>query len=131
MARANHMVLAKICIQAQGDLGLFTTYTSTKLSGRSNGAKNRRIIFFPKIWLSDPTSRRQLQNRNKWRAAATWWRALQPIERTNWETACRRLYMPLTGYNLFIYWRTAPNSTSDVHTIERQSGVSLLPTSLG
>ena len=58
MASNKHMILAKVCLQAQGDLGLFTTYTSTKLSGRSNGAKRRRIIFFPKIWLSDPTSAR-------------------------------------------------------------------------
>ena len=59
------------------------------------------------------------------------WKALQPTERSNWETACRRLSMPLTGYNLFVYWRTAAQSTLEINTIERQSGVSLLPTSLG
>lgn len=131
MASNKHMILAKVCFQAQGDLGLFTTYTSTKLSGRTNGAKNRRIIFFPKIWLSDPTSPRQQQNRNRWRAAATMWRALTPAERANWEASCRRLSMPLTGYNLFVYWRTNPDSAATLDTIQRQSGITLLPTSLG
>lgn len=131
MAVNHRMLLAKVCIQAQGDLGLLTTYTTSKLSGRRGGSKIRRIIFFPKVWLSDPTSPRQLQQRNAWRAAATMWHAITADERTNWQRVCTRLHMPLTGFNLFVFWQTNPASGPTIATVQRQSGIDLVPTSLG
>jgi hypothetical protein len=82
-------------------------------------------VLFPKIWLSDPTSTRQLNHRNRIRRAARDWKLLPTHERNNWLTAARRLSLRTNGYALWTYWHLTQNRPP-IETIERQSGIVLI-----
>lgn len=115
----SHINLAPILgLQVQGDLGPITMYTQYKAGRRS-------IVAFPKIWLSDPTTIKQLHHRNRVRNAATAWRNLTPEVRLKWKLAARKLSLRTNGYALWVTW----HMTRDRHmiaTIERQSGLALI-----
>jgi len=102
-----------------GDFGPYTWYT------RANGAK----VAFPRNYLDgkEATPARVAQ-RDKWRAAATDWNRLTSAERARWANAVRKLSLPITGYNLWVYWHVQKDDAT-VHTIENQSGFQLLPPS--
>ena len=104
-------------LQVQGDLGPFTTYTQFK------GGK-RSIVLFPKIWLSDPTTLKQLNHRNRIRAAARQWQRLTANDRLQWMTASRRLSFAANGYAIWTWWQMKRDESS-LKTIERQSGITL------
>ena len=99
-----------------GDLGGLTMHT----------CKKGRIIFFLKTYPDKPPTQAQLDQRAKFTAAVEAWRALPPAARARWELATRRLSFTLTGYNLWIHWYLT-GDTSAIETIERQTGLDLLP----
>ena len=104
--------------QCQGDIGPMTYYTQFK-------AGKKTIVGFAKVWLSDPTTLRQLNHRNRIRAAAAAWQRLTPTARLDWQRAARKCKLRLNGYALWTYW----NMTQDrptITTIERQSHIPLL-----
>lgn len=98
----------------QGDLGGFTFYTST----------DKGLVWYPKAPPLKPASYLQRSQRNKWRLAAQLWRSLTTAQQKLWETAAKRAYLWITGYNLWIYCQTKPDF-SILPTIERQSGITL------
>lgn len=115
----SHINLAPILgLQVQGDLGPITMYTQYKAGRRS-------IVAFPKIWLSDPTTLKQLNHRNRLRNAATAWRALTPATRLNWKLAARKLSLRTNGYATWVTWHMM-RDRDFITTIERQSGLTLL-----
>lgn len=115
MAKINLSLLALAGFKIQGDFGPITTYTNTK-----------NKVFFPKIWLSDPTSELQKQHRDRIRSAARLWKLLCPCMRWRWEQATLRLRLHLNGYNLWTFWVMTGDSPK-IHTIERNSQLTLLP----
>lgn len=106
--------------QCQGDIGPMTYYTQFK-------AGKKTIVAFAKVWLSDPTTVRQLNHRNRVRAAAKAWKQLATDKRTDWQRAARKCKLRLNGYALWTYWHMVQDRET-ITTIERQSGISLLPT---
>ncbi len=115
MAKVNQTLLQVACFKIQGDFGPLSTYTN-----------RRGKVFFPKIWLSDPTSPDQQSHRDRIRSAAKMWQLLCPCMRYRWEAATKKPRLHLNGYNLWCYWFLTGDSDK-IHTIERQSGRTLLP----
>lgn len=101
---------------ATGDLGPFTAYTSTR----------HGTVWFYKSPPLKPPSRFQIRQRDRFRLAAEGWRSLTDEERSRWDLACRLAGLYLSGYNLWIFWQLV-QSRPHMRTIERQSGVTLLP----
>lgn len=119
MAIAAHQLQNYLGFAAQGDLGPWTMYSS-KNFGRPG------IVIFAKAWLKDATSPRQKAHRDRIRAAAQAWKSLTAQQRTNWEACTKKLSLRLTGYNLFTHYHMK-GDTSNIETLERQSGLELLP----
>ncbi|HWN10119.1 MAG TPA: hypothetical protein VNO50_12785 [Pyrinomonadaceae bacterium] len=116
------MVLGKADIafmlgfSAQGDFGWSSWYT------RKNGSK----VCFPKYVLDGKRKTpARVAQRDKWRAAAAEWRLLTQQRKKDWQAAARKLSLPATGYNIFL-WYQISNNTAVIQTIERQTGISLL-----
>lgn len=99
-----------------GDLGPFTMYTSQR----------GRPVWFPKSPPLSPPSLRQIEQRNKWRNAAAFWRSVPAAEKRNWKRAADRVRLRITHLNLFIYWATTAR-VDIIQTVERNSGIQLLP----
>jgi len=115
MATRTNALLQLAALKIQGDFGPITAYQN----------KNKKV-FFPKIWLSDPASQLQIQHRDRIRSAARLWKLLCPCMRYRWEHATLDLKLHLNGYNLWTFWALTGQSEI-IHTIERQSGRTLLP----
>ena len=115
MATSDYSLLQLTCLKIQGDFGPITTYTNKK-----------NKVFFPKIWLSDPTSELQKQHRDRIRSAASLWQLLCPCMRWRWERATKKLRLHLNGYNLWTFWVMTGDSDK-IKTIERNSKLTLLP----
>jgi len=101
---------------ATGDFGWSTWYT------RANGQK---VVFAKYVLDGKRKTPARVAQRDRWRAAAAEWRALPITTKQNWLNACRNLSLPLTGYNLFMFW-VMQQDRKAIETIERQSGLSLL-----
>jgi hypothetical protein len=113
-----HINLAPVLgLQVQGDLGPVTMYTQFKAGRRS-------IVAFAKIWLSDPTTLKQLNHRNRIRAAAADWQLLNNEERRIWQLAARNLGLRTNGYSTWVWWHMLRDRSS-LNTIMRQSGIQL------
>lgn len=119
MALAPQQILFLTGFAVQGDIGPWTTYTAT------NRGPNGKVIFL-KAWLKDPPSTRQIAHRNRVRAAAAAWKTLSQNQREDWERTTIVLSLKLTGYNLFTHWWMLRDD-SNINTLERQSGIPLLP----
>lgn len=100
----------------QGDLGPFTFYTS----------KRKGLVWFLKAPPKKPPTASQVHQRNKYRIAAECWNALTQQQRRNWTRAAHDANLSITGYNFFIFYITK-GTESYVQTIERQTGIVLLP----
>lgn len=99
-----------------GDFADLTMYRSQR----------HKFVFFPKTYPDKPPSPDQLLYRDRFRAAAAAWRTLTEDARGNWELVTKRASLCCTGYNLFVfYWMTG--DTTAIETLERQTGVLLLP----
>jgi len=118
MALAPQQLAQIIGLQAQGDLGPMTCYTAKKHHKRS-------IVIFPKIWLSDPTTNKQRNHRNRIRQAAAAWQRLPATEKTNWLRAAKRLSLRTNGVALWTYWHMI-GIRATIETIERQTGIPLI-----
>lgn len=99
-----------------GDLGPFTIYTSRRAG----------TVWFLKSPPTSPPTVHQLRQRNRFRLAAAAWRAQPQETRDAWNLACRRAHLYLHGYNLFVWWQLR-RLRSTLATIERQSGITLVP----
>lgn len=99
-----------------GDLGPFTIYTSRRAG----------TVWFLKAPPTCPPTIHQVRNRNRFRLAAEAWKALPQETRDDWNLACRRAFLYIHGYNLWIWWQLLKDRTS-LATIERQSRTTLLP----
>lgn len=116
MAQSRDRYLRLIGLLTWGDLGPLTIYRS----------RRNRLVAYPKAPPDKPPSPSQTAWRNALRTAAAAWHTFSPTYKPNWDRACRRLSLPITGYNLFIAWQIRPDR-SVIATIERQSGLALLP----
>jgi len=101
---------------ATGDLGPFTIYTSRRAG----------TVWFIKAPPLEPPSYFQTRCRNRFRQAAKAWQFQTQEQRDAWNTACRRLNLIVNGYTLWIFWQLRRNRPA-IRTIERQSGIKLLP----
>jgi hypothetical protein len=115
MARTTNSLLDIAGFTIQGDFGPITTYTN-----------KRKKVYFPKIWLSDPTSPAQQAHRDRIRTAARLWQNLCPCQRGRWELATQRCHCHLNGYNLWTFWWLTQDDDK-IATIERNSRLTLLP----
>ena len=118
MAKSDVRSGSYLGFQVQGDIGPITYYTQFK-------AGKKTIVAFAKVWLSDPTTLRQLNHRNRVRAAAAAWKLLTPQVKADWQRACRKLSLRVNGYALWTFWHMIQDR-STIATIERQSGIQLL-----
>jgi hypothetical protein len=100
----------------QGDLGGTTTYRSQR----------KRVVTFPRVSPLNPPSLAQEIQRGQFTTAAASWRALTELQRTNWRNAAQRAHLTLGGYNLWTWW-TIRQDRAAIATIERQTGITLLP----
>lgn len=115
MIQADHKLVNFLGTVIWGDLADFTLY-------RCKG----RLIMFPKTRPEKPPSILQTYQRQKFTAAYQQWNALTPDQRAAWETATRRLSLCMHGYDLWMHWQLTQD-TSAIRTIERQTGLTLLP----
>lgn len=99
-----------------GDIGPLTIYRT----------KRGRMVFFAKAPPLCPASLAQQANQDLWRLAAVNWKRMDADRRARWELASKRASLSITGYNLFVYWSTT-NDTTAVQTVERITGLDLLP----
>jgi len=102
-------------LNAQGDLGGFTFYQS------SRGPR----IWYPKAPPLTPATPAQRNLRNRFRLAAYNWRALSPQRRADWLRAAILAKLRITGYNLYVYWQLKGDDAV-VRTVERLSGLQLI-----
>ena len=102
-------------LNAQGDLGGFTFYQS------SRGPR----IWYPKAPPLTPPTASQRNLRNRFRLAAYNWRALPPARRADWLRAAGLAELRITGYNLFVYWQLKRDNDA-IRTIERITSLRLL-----
>lgn len=107
--------LARIIgINVSGDVAGYTFYRT---------ARGRRV-FYPAAPPRVPASRRQIAQRNRWRAAAMAWRHLPEPTKEQYRLACQRGHLRCTAPGLWI----AANTTHDptwLTTIERNTNTTL------
>lgn len=116
MARQDNKILALIGYSVTGDLGPWTFYRS----------KRGALVFFPRAPALNPPTHRQLVMRDHFKNAAFIWQTLTPTDRTAWMTLATRARLRVTGYNMFVYWRTT-SDWSIIQTLMRQTGVTVQP----
>lgn len=116
MVKQRNDLLAFLGWRIQGDLGPWTFYTSARGS----------IVWYERTPALNPPSAIQQVMRDRWRIAAQAWHSLDQETKARWELASQRANLHITGYNLWVYWRTTQDRTS-VETVARQSGLTLLP----
>ena len=104
--------------QCQGDIGPLTTYTQFKAGKKS-------IVIFWKQWLSDPTTLRQLNHRNRVRNAAAEWQQIPKWLRKDWQRAANKANLRINGYALWVYWQMIRNRSA-IRTVELQTGITLI-----
>lgn len=109
-------ILKYLGFNTQGDLGPWTFYTS----------KRKGLVFFTKSPPLEPPTLLQIHQRNKFRLAGYVWRTLPPDVQATWQAAAIAAALRITGYNLFVHWITKQDHEV-IHTIERQSGINLIP----
>lgn len=114
MATLSPNLLPLMGLNPSGDLGPFTIFMT----------KRRGVVWFPRSPPKMPASYLQRRQRNRWRFAARSWSAKLPAEKLRWHDAARLAYLTISGYNLFVYWRTTKDAAA-IQTIERITGISL------
>ncbi len=99
-----------------GDLANLTAYTSAR----------GRVVWFVKAPPLKPPSLRQIHHRLLFGNVGRGWRELQKETRDAWNEASRRTHIHLSGYLLYLVWNLV-RDLGPIRTIERQSGISLIP----
>ena len=105
-------------LRPTGDLGPLTGYTS----------KRGKPVWFLKAPPKTPATCWQVRERNTFRRIARLWSALSDPQRAAWLQAGRAAGLNITGYNLFV-WYQYTQDHDVIHTVERQSGITLIPIS--
>lgn len=108
--------LSLIGLQPTGDLAGLTAYTN----------RRGRIIWFPKSPPKCPPTDNQIRQRMRWTLIAHAWTQLTQEKRDAWNLACRRAHLYMHGYHLWVWW-SSHQYLPTIRTIERQSGITLLP----
>jgi len=103
-------------LRPTGDFGPWTFYTD----------KRGTPVWFIKAPPTSPPTARQLFVRAKLGDFARHWTQQTKQTKMNWERATKRTSLKMTGYNLFQWWLWH-NKRKVIETIERQSGIQLLP----
>jgi hypothetical protein len=116
VARTDNKLLALLGFSCTGDVGPWTMYTSTR----------RQIVFYPRMPALNPASPKQMTQRAKFTSAALGWRALTAPQRAQYELATRRGSLRLTGYGLWVHFRTTSDNATRA-TIARQTRTVLVP----
>ena len=116
MLTPTNKILNIIGLRPSGDLGPLTGYTS----------KRGKAVWYLKAPPKSPATGYQRQQRNRFRLIAVLWRRLTNDQRLDWLQAARAAALSITGYNLFV-WYQYTQDQAVIQTIERQSGISLLP----
>jgi len=111
-----HGTLKLIGFSPTGDLGPLTAYTSTRAG----------TVWFTKSPPTKPASDWQRRQRDRFTLAARAWRALTDANRRRWNRAAQLARLYIHGYNLWIWWQLKRHRPT-LRTIERQSGVTLIP----
>ncbi len=114
--RVDEKILRMLGTHVTGDFGPYTFYTS-----RRSG-----VVWYPRAPALQPPTPLQIHWRNKFRLAGFLWRGLEPSQRADWLSADRKANLSITGYNLFTYYVLSGDDAS-IHTIERQTGLNLIP----
>ena len=116
MAHAPRKLLNFLSMSTQGDLGALTLYTSQR----------QKLVIFPRAPPLMPPSLEQSLQRQKFVTASIGWNTLTSAEKLRWKRAVSIANLRITGYNLWCYW-SLTNDQQTIATIERQTGISLLP----
>lgn len=112
----NSPILNILGFSPAGDLGTLTGYTT----------KRGKPVWYVKAPPLEPPTGWQRQQRNMFRSIAIIWTKLRPQQRFDWATAARLANLNVTGYNLFVWYQHTLQDAA-IHTVERQSGTTLLP----
>lgn len=104
MAQSKTGLIKFLGMNAQGDLGPLTTYTS----------RFGHLVYYPRNPALNPPSEEQTAQRLSMREAAAAWRARTPAERADWTALGFAAHLRITGYNLFTYWQM----TGDFETVQ-------------
>lgn len=104
-----------LALKLQGDIGGLTTYTT----------RRGRIVYFIQAPPNQPMSADQSYFRSQFRAAIACWQAMSKQQQQAWYRACRTAHLRI-GPTALIVAALMPGRTSDIRTIERQSGERLL-----
>jgi hypothetical protein len=115
MLQPQSRMLAFIGFTIWGDLGPLTIYRS----------RRRKLVAYKKAPPDKPASELQAAQREKFRQAKDAWNDLDADVKARWNAACLTLSLPLTGYNLWIFWKLTADDDI-IQTIERQSRQTLL-----
>lgn len=116
MKLAHQMLFRFLGWNTQGDLGPFTFYT----------AKNMALVFYLRAPPTKPPTPWQGQVREAFAAAAVTWSALPVATKALWELVTHRAHLRISGINLWMYWQLKQDRAA-IRTIERQTGITLLP----
>lgn len=111
-----HKLLNYLGWQPTGDLGPLTGYTTRRGRG----------VWYLKAPPKTPATPWQGRERNRFRVIAALWRELEPAQRSNWLRAARAARLSIGGYNLFVWYQYSLDDDA-IHTVERQSRITLLP----
>lgn len=98
-----------------GDWGPLTFYTN----------KRGLLVWFNKAPPLEPPSPAQTSQRNLFRLVAIYWKNLTDAERNQYELASKRASLCMTGYNLFMHFKTTPDDAAKA-TIEHQTRTTLV-----
>lgn len=113
--RIPHGTLKLLGMNATGDLGPLTAYTSRRAG----------TVWFVKAPPTKPPTLHQIHQRDRFRFAARAWRTLDESTRQKWHAAARRARLIVHGYTLYIWWALKRDRAA-MRTIELQSGLSLV-----
>ncbi len=97
-----------------GDLSGWTLYTN----------KRGGVVWFQKSPPKKTRTRSQVRQWYKYVQAAKAWRNLTQETRNDWNEACRRTRLYLSGYNLWVWFQTNPDKAI-LRTIERHAKIAL------
>lgn len=114
--RLDKRTLSLIGWNLTGDFGPATFYTT----------RTGRIAKFARSPPLNPPTAEQIAQRQRFTNCGAAWAALTKEQRANWERACRRASLSITGYNFFVYYQMRGDLCL-VRTIERQTGITLIP----
>ena len=97
-----------------GDLGDLTIYQT----------KTGRIVAFPRSPPHKPPSPAQNTQRYRFRQSVEAWHELPAVDRLRYETACKRLSLCMSGFNLWIHFCLV-HDWQTLATLRQQSTLNL------